>query len=111
LKNEDDRITARWIAQAVKDAGGWVSGAQLSAILEIPERRLREAIHTMRIAGDPTISCIVSNSQWGYLWMEDESAVDNLCRPIEKHARRQLAAMAGIRRAAKRAQKGQMVLL
>jgi len=102
---------ASTIAQAVKDAGGWISAAQLSAVLKIPERQLRVAIHDMRTSGRPDIGCIVSNSKWGYLWCEDESAVDNLCRATEKHARRQLAAMSGVRKAAKRAQKGQMVML
>lgn len=85
-----------------------MSGAKLSAAVGVTERELRRIIHTMRIAGDPQLSCIVSNSQWGYLWCEDETAVDNLCRPTERHAKLELAAMSGIRRAVRRAQKRQL---
>ena len=102
---------AHTIAQAVKDAYGWISAADLSAVLCIPQRQLRLAIHNMRMSGDPSIGCIVSNTKWGYLWCEDETAVDNLCRPTEQHARRQLAAMSGVRKAVKRAQRGQLTLL
>lgn len=101
---------ARGIADAIKRAHGWISAGELCITLGIPERQLRLAIHDMRRSGDPEIGCIISDSR-GYKWTIDETEIDAICEKIDKHARRQLAAMSGVRRAAKRAQPAQGVLL
>ena len=99
------------IAAAIKEAGGWITAKRLAAVTGVPQRQLRECVHNLRVAGDPRCSCIVSSSQRGYFWCADESHIDNLARPLEKHSRKQLAAMSGLRKAARRANRAQGVLL
>lgn len=103
-------MTANEIAQYIREARRWVSAFELSAVSAIPERQLREIIHDMRISGNPALACIISSKR-GYCWCEDEGIVETNLASLDKHARRQLAAASGVRKAVRRAQKGQMALL